>query len=314
MPVQFDFEGGGINASKGKESDTVLKFGTEYRFDPDRMVYFLYSEGFRLGGNNSVRAAAAGLLPQTYEPDKLENYEAGLKSQWFDDVLQLNVSLFFMEWQDIQLNTSGSNAGNPWWLRGTFNGGKSEQKGVEISVSWAVTDNLSIEANAFLADPEFSEKTVYPDPDPDEGDAIPAGTVMPISPDRKYFVAAEYNVPHVLDSSGDLWGRISYSYQGETWADLDAIRDHVNADPGTGERTEALLQKLPSWSETLLQVGYTHDSGWEVGLNVRNLFDEKGYDYLSTTNYGGFFGDPRSRYVRSLQRPRTIGLSFQKKW
>jgi iron complex outermembrane receptor protein len=320
LPVQHDFAGGGVNASKGKESDTVFKLGTEYRFDQDRMVYLLYSEGFRLGGNNSARAAEAGYLPLVYEPDKLANYEAGLKSQWFDDVLQLNVSLFFMEWDNIQLNTSGSNLGNQWWLRGTFNGGKAEQKGAEVSVSWAVTDNLSIDASAFFADPEFSEETVFPEPG--EGNAIAAGTVMPVSPERKYHVSAEYTVPNFLDA-GNLWGRISYSYQGEVWNDLDALLDYQEA-ASPEERADALDQKLPSWSTTTLQIGYTHTSGWEAALIVRNLFDEQGYDYLSTTNYGSTpnldpangwgFDDPRWRYVRTLQRPRTIGLSFTKKW
>ena len=86
LPVQSDFEGGGRNASKGKESDTVFKVGTEFHFDAGRMVYLLYSEGFRLGGTNSARAAEAGVFPLEYEPDKLNNYEAGLKSQWFDDM------------------------------------------------------------------------------------------------------------------------------------------------------------------------------------------------------------------------------------
>jgi outer membrane receptor protein involved in Fe transport len=41
--------------SQGKSSDTVFKFATEYKFDADRMVYLLYSEGFRLGGSNQMR-------------------------------------------------------------------------------------------------------------------------------------------------------------------------------------------------------------------------------------------------------------------
>ena len=115
----------------------MFKFSTQYRFDEQRMIYALYSEGFRLGGNNSARAAETGILPLEYKPDTLKNYEAGLKSRWLDETLQVNVTAFFMQWDDIQLNRSGSDAGNPWWMRGTFNGGKAEQKGVELSVSWS---------------------------------------------------------------------------------------------------------------------------------------------------------------------------------
>ena len=311
LPILGDFEGGGVNASKGKESDTVFKFGTQFQIDDDRMVYFLYSEGFRLGGNNSVRAAEAGFLPLTYQPDKLSNYEVGLKSQWLDNSVQFNIAAFFMEWDQIQLNVSGSRAGNPFWLRGTFNGGKAEQKGIEMNGVWQATQSLNFQASAFFADPEFSEETVYPDPD--RGVAIPAGTTMPVSPKEKYWVAVDYTLPNFFDLDGKTWTRFSYSYQGEVWKSTGAILDFIDATTPE-ERADARDLLIPPFTTSTLQFGYSANSGWETSLIVRNLFDEQGYNYISSSNYGEFFGDPRYRYVRSLQRPRTISLSFTKKW
>ena len=313
LPIGSDFEGGGINASSGKESDTVFKFGTEYHFNDDAMVYLLYSEGYRLGGSNSPRAAEGGLLPLNYKPDTLSNYEAGLKSQWLDDSVTLNVSLFFMQWNDIQLNASGSAANNPFWMRGTFNGGKAEQKGVEINGAWQVTPQFQIQASAFLADPEFSEETIYPD----GGLAIPAGTVMPISPKRKYWTALDYTLPNFMGLDGKAWTRFSYSYQSEVWKSTGAIADWVDASTPE-EKAAARELLLPSYSTSTLQLGFTADSGWETALIVRNLFDEQGYNYISSNNYGDSpaigWSDPRYKYIRSLQRPRTISLSFTKKW
>ena len=54
----------GSQEISGKDSDTVFKFSTQYRFDDQRMIYALYSEGFRLGGNNSARAAETTCLSQ----------------------------------------------------------------------------------------------------------------------------------------------------------------------------------------------------------------------------------------------------------
>jgi len=229
-----------------------------------------------------------------------------------------------MQWDDIQLNRSGSDAGNVWWMRGTFNGGKAEQKGAEISVSWSPTENFSIDASAFLADPEFSEDTFTPEQDPNDPETVPeiaAGTVMPVSPDRKYWLSAEYIVPNVLGMQGDFWTRISYSYQSEVWKDLDAISDYEEAVTPE-ERADALQQLVPSYSTTTLQLGFTHDNGWETALVVRNLFDEQGVNWLSSASYAPgpdetalpWQGETRWNYTRSLQRPRTIGLSFSKKW
>ncbi len=322
FPIGKDFEGGGVVASQGKDSDTVFKFSTQYRFSDTKMIYALYSEGFRLGGNNDPRASANGILPAEYEPDTLKNYEAGFKTRWLDQSLQLNMTAFFMEWSDIQLNRSGSTAGNPWWMRGTFNGGKAEQKGFEFSIGWYPTDNFSIDASAFIADPEFSEDTFYPDydpTDPDDGPAIEAGTTMPISPEEKYWVGANYTFPNLFGTQGELWTRIAWSYQSEIWSSLSAISDFEEATT-PAERRDALDRLIPSYTSTTLQVGFTHDSGWETTLVVRNLFDERGINYLSGSDYSSGpndvlpWTDDRFRYPRSLQRPRTIGLSFSKKW
>jgi outer membrane receptor protein involved in Fe transport len=309
LPIYKDFEGGGRNESQGKESDTVFKVATQFHIDDDRMLYLLYSEGYRLGGSNSARAAEGGILPPTYKPDKLSNYEAGLKSQWLDHKVTLNVAMFFMQWTDIQLDVSGSAADNPWWMRGTFNGGKAEQKGVEVNGAWQVTPQFKVEGSAFFADPEFSEETIYPD----GGLAIPAGTVMPISPEQKFWASAEYTLPNFMGWDGNLWTRLSYSYQSEVWRSTGAIAEYVDAT--TPEQKAAARELLmPSYSTGTLQVGFTADSGWETALIVRNLFDETGYSYISGSNYGELFNDPRYKYVRSLQRPRSISLSFTKKW
>ena len=86
LPVESDPDANGLT-SQSTDSDTTLKFSTQYQFTPDVMAYALYSEGFRLGGENSPRAADTGLVPLTYGPDYLSNYEVGIKSQWFDNRL-----------------------------------------------------------------------------------------------------------------------------------------------------------------------------------------------------------------------------------
>ena len=100
-------------------------------------------------------------------------------------------------------------------MRGTFNGGKAEQKGIEVQAEWRVNDRFSLELGGFMADPEFSER--FEDPD---GDPVEAGWPMPDSPEEKLWVAAEYRVPGFLIRDGEFWTRLSYSYQGEYWNSL----------------------------------------------------------------------------------------------
>lgn len=294
LPAYDSYATGGINTSEGKSDDIVLKFGSEFHFDDDRMVYFLYSEGFRLGGNNNARAASTGQIPLAYGPDSLSNYELGMKSQWLDHRLQLNVSLFYMEWEDIQINDRA--ADGPWWARGTVNAGNAEQKGIEINGWYNFTDNFVFEFSAFIADPEFSETFMKQD-----GDIIEEGMPLPNSPDRKYWAALQYTVPEVAFLNGDLWFRYDHSYQSESWRSLTAVID-----------PDASLRKYPSWESANLQVGLSMQNDWEFSLMARNLYDKANVNWMYPAEYGLFLGDDRFNESFSLQRPRTISLTVRK--
>lgn len=293
LPVEGGLDTGGRTESAGVSNDTVLKFSTQYHVDDDRMMYFIYSEGFRLGGNNSGRAAATGQIPLAYGPDTLTNYETGLKSEWLDNRLQVNVSLFHMEWDDIQINDRADDG--PWWVVGTVNAGAAETTGAEINGTMYITENLMLEASAFLAQPEFSETFVKQD-----GDVIEKGMTMPNSPERKYWAALQYTVPAVDFLNGDLWFRYDTSYQSET---INSLTNVVQRDP-TGI--------VPSWNSSNFQVGVELESEWDISLMVRNVWDDKSINWLNTYSYGPFFGDARFAAAESLQKPRTISLTVRK--
>jgi outer membrane receptor protein involved in Fe transport len=292
LPALGSFDTGGRVESSGVESDKVFKLATTFNFTDDIMIYALYSEGFRLGGNNSQRAANTGAVPLVYEPDKVENYEAGVKSQLADGRILLNVIAFNAVWDQIQINDG--DLGGRWWLRGTLNGGKAENKGVEISSEWRATDRLTIAANATLSDPQFKEDIVR------FNDVVPAGAPMVWAAERKYYVSLQYSVPDVF--GGDLWFQYDYSYESEKWNDLDNIvandRDGV----------------VPSWNLSNFHVGLDMQNGWEAQLNVANAWNQLAYNSLDNDTSAAYFGDLRFDNLRSYARPRTIGLSVRKRF
>ena len=152
LPVPAN-AGDGSYRAIGNDSDTIYKLGVRYGINDDVMVYALFSQGFRVGGFNSQRAAATGLLPATFEADLIDNYELGIKSQWLDNRLTLNASAFYMEWKDYQ----DSITEGPWWNRGNVNVGDAEVTGIEVSFDWLLTDKLTFTANVFAASNEFKD-------------------------------------------------------------------------------------------------------------------------------------------------------------
>src|SRR5665213_375437 len=80
----------------------------------DAMVYYTYWQGFRPGGFNrnvAGEAAQAGLtgnakyqyfIPAGYAPDSLTNNEVGWTTEWFDHRVQVNGSVYRMNWNNVQ--------------------------------------------------------------------------------------------------------------------------------------------------------------------------------------------------------------------
>ena len=308
-----DLETGGDGSYRdvGTVSDTIYKVGVRYNFNDDFMVYGLFSQGFRVGGVNSPRAAGTGEVPQTYDSDLLDNYEIGIKSQWLDNRLTLNADIFYMNWNDYQDTYWGAGA---WWLRGNINVGDAETKGIEVQVDWRVTDRLTISASGMYADPEFTDNVcnnfvegvrqpcpLLPggEPDPAELD-IRAGMPLPNSPQTTATASIYYEIPSVL--GGDLWFYYDFSYSSEIWNNTANIVDNY---------TDGLA---PSWTYHTLSAGLQLPNQFDIELNVRNLTNESGYSYVGTweADEADLFGDPRYHRIRAQDRPRAIWLTLRK--
>ena len=216
------------------------------------MLYALYSEGFRLGGQNSQRAAADGRGTGDYEPDHLENYELGIKTQWLDNRLLLNVSAFFMEWSDIQLHFGGTDSDNrrPWWVEGNFNGGKAEQKGIEFNGEWHATDRLNFEWSGFIADPEFSEDTFVPNRT--RSTSRRAG---PCRTRRRRSTGPRSSTRSRISCrcTGDFWTRFSYTYRARSGTASTDIEDFDSWRPT--DRDDSRSSCCPAWKSGTFQFG-----------------------------------------------------------
>jgi outer membrane receptor protein involved in Fe transport len=128
---------------------------------PDILVYYTWSQGFRPGAFNRTEGGVADYLatanaagskepqfekPSGYGPDKLINNEIGLKSEWLDHRLQVNISGYIMDWKDVQLSFF-----NPVALGNTtfgVNGPDYKIKGVELQAVARITDGLSVQGSS----------------------------------------------------------------------------------------------------------------------------------------------------------------------
>jgi outer membrane receptor protein involved in Fe transport len=154
--------GGLININSHNDKVTYTGFKSRanitWHVNSDILTYFTFSQGFRPGGfNRSSGAVAPGPngadqfeKPNGYSPDSLTNYEFGVKSELFDHRLLLNVSAYYMQWDDVQLLFF-----NPTELGNTtfgINGPNYNIYGGEVQFVGKITDGLTVQGSGTYND------------------------------------------------------------------------------------------------------------------------------------------------------------------
>ena len=153
-----------INLDNDKKTYSGFKSSANvtWHITPDVMVYYTFSEGFRPGGFNRKSGLVAPLTskalgngfqfnkPLSYKPNSLTNNEIGMKSDFFDHRLQLDLSAYYMRWTDVQLLFF-----NPTELGNTtfgVNGPNYDVKGGEAQFVALLTDSLTVQGSASYND------------------------------------------------------------------------------------------------------------------------------------------------------------------
>ena len=289
----------GFNQPNSTDSDTAIKLSVQYALTDDKMIYALYSEGFRPGGTNRNRGAPR--LSPSYNSDFLKNYEFGLRSQWADGRLQANVTAFFQDWENYQVEVvDPSNipcavdptppCGQPW-QKGVLNAGDAGSDGVEIHIEAQPTDGLSLRANATFLDAEIKSEVLGLE-------AVGPGSELPFAPDFKGSLYAQYNWPTSFLGSDESYIQYNFSHVGDS---LNQVQAFVG-----GNAPQMVMESFETMG---LKFGVVGES-WEANIFINNLTDERGQLYHDVTDFEPFWGRQRT----SIIRPRELGVRFFKSW
>jgi outer membrane receptor protein involved in Fe transport len=302
--IVLDFQ-----SNKQEDDGTLFKFNTSYDLSEDAMVYFTYSEGYRIGASNGVAPCPDFIPPdkqlacalpgeEAYEPDETQNYEIGWRTTWMDNALVFNGAVYFIDWKDPQLASTTENAALPI----TVNGEGARSQGLEMSFNWLLGDHWSLRGSYAYTDAELTEDA--PDllstvegpgfgivrVDGQDGDRLPA------SPEHQGNLYANF-----YTALGGLDLDVSYG--------ITAISDVLTK---TGGRANA--EALPGYAVHNLAASLKDDA-WTVTFYADNLLDKYAVTgvradtaYLQTVS--DINGDPVTtrRYFNNVLRPRTIGL------
>jgi outer membrane receptor protein involved in Fe transport len=255
----------------------VSKVNVSYQVTPDIMVYAQRSEGFRPGGINNTPGLTPDLIP--YTSDELVNYEAGIKTAWFDGRYTLNASAYQIDWTDMQISARIPN------FSFITNVGASKIRGLEIEGAARPMQGLTLTGNLNFVHGELEEDQV--------NGIIEApgrkGDRIPYEPSFTTAVSAEYAWPIADGFNGVV--RLDYSYTGKSYSEF--------------RPTSTTYEAMGDYSNLNLRGGVEGD-GWGAYLFANNLTDEVGKIKVSSGTL--------SEQATLSTTPRTVGLNLRKRF
>jgi outer membrane receptor protein involved in Fe transport len=290
---------------QGGNSDVVPKVSLKWNLDDDKMIYGLYSEGWRAGGANRNRTPFT-FFPQSYEPDLLKNYELGAKTRWADGRLQINATLFHGQWENYQIEALDPSfqpcgpgevpdvdlCSQPFQIM-VANVGDAEQTGLEVELRAAPTDALELGLNYTWVRAETSEDFFVTT-------VVPKGTQLPNVPEHKYNLYAQYN--WIVGGGKNLYVRGQYMWQ-------DDSRNQLEDFPHEPGNSAAATFIQPAYGIADLKIGLSGEN-WTVEGFVNNVADERAVLFDNPYFFDTFFGQRRI----NTNRPQEYGIRFSYDW
>jgi iron complex outermembrane recepter protein len=263
-------------------SGWVSKFNVSYEINPDLMVYTMAAKGFRPGGANNVPGLASALL--AYQPDSLWNYEAGVKSQWFDRRLTLNAAAYQIDWDNLQITATTANGAFSYLT----NAGKARIRGVELEAVARPIQGLTLNATAAYVNAELTtdqaNSTILI-----TGSTGLAGDEFPNVPKFSGSVSAEYIWPLFEGING--LARADYAYVGESASQF--------------RPTYVYYEKQGDYGFANLRGGLEGEN-WGAYLFVNNVTNKVGLTSVTSSLNN-------SKQVVSIT-PRTVGVTLRRRF
>lgn len=220
-------------------------------------TYSLYASYTQIFKPQSGQRVGGGTL----EPMTGENYELGLKGEYFDGALNGSIALFDMIQEKRAYSLPNEECGN---LRSCFDtAGEVRSRGIDTELTGALTPDWQLSASY-----TFVYSVVEKDPSK-EGMLF-----QPEQPKHLFKLATNYTLP------GDL-------NQWRVGADFSA-QSATFRKVGNGTSDQS------GYSVTGLMAGYRFNEHWDGRVNLNNVFDKKYWQGIPTSGGGGVYGDPRN--------------------
>jgi iron complex outermembrane recepter protein len=292
-----------------KSSKPTWLIDFDYKVTDDVMTYAKYARGYRAGGVFSN----APVDHRTFEPEKVDSYEVGLKSTFLPEVHGLlNVAAFYnnFENQQIQLGFNARELGGGATApvsptTAIINAGKSRIYGAEVEAAITPLTGLSFDVNYTYLNATIQRitglETVDPNYEPASTNIAP-GSPLALSPKNKASGTVAYTLP-LPSTIGRIVAAATFTHTDKMLTNYNYLNPAIVALFG-GQN----LSYIPSTDLLNINLNWNSVVGspFDVSLFATNVADKHYYGFIPGLGSAG-----SGIETATLGEPRMIGARLK---
>jgi outer membrane receptor protein involved in Fe transport len=278
-PGVCSFAAGALAPAYGTLSDTVEdeffspKITLQWDVADDAMLYASWAKGEKPRGI-SVVAATTGydVLASRFDAEKVDVYEVGAKTAWFDRRVVANIATFYQDFADKLVSSQRVNPDTGLLFPAPVNASSAEVWGVELDLSWLVTENFSVSLSYTWLDTEydsFKQLSKGPGPIADAGNCTIVDDPGSTSSDFCELDLSGRELEFAPEHAGVLSARYTRPLVGATDWFIEGDLEYQDERYVSPFNTVA----LDSYTEASFRIGLQNEQ-WEISAYVDNAFDD----------------------------------------
>ncbi len=268
-------------------SDTTITVGLEYSASDDVMTYFSYSEGFKSGGwttrlstpHLSIEPNAVQTLGLDFDEENATSYEIGLKSEWLDNTLQLNLAAFFMEYDNIQVTKQVGPS--PVF----DNAGDGEITGAEAEFVWLPSENWLFEGSVGWQDAKYTSI---------DAGVFKSDGVTPLTTADSWVNVPEWDTNLAGTYSYPMASGATFRFRAD-WSHTSEMANDLSNTPLLNQDKVDLVNLAATY--------VAPDDTWDISVGGRNVTDER---YIVTGQHQPAAGFTYGTWSRPVEWYLTI--------
>ena len=274
-----------------------------YDFTDDIMVFASFCRGYSSGGMNG------DIRMRPFEPEISDNWEIGMKSQWFDRRLQLNMNAFRNDYENQQITVSRLVGGQP--TADLINAQEAVIEGFEMELRATPIAGLYLTATLGLIQGDYKEFSTVDT----EFDPLTLEEVEFINDfsDTEFVggapVTYSFSAAYQIDTSefGSVTTGAGWAFRGRTY---NTLRRYRSSRQGKYGLLDARIRwDLPN-GQTYIEAWGTNLTGREyyrAALDLPNLVDADGN---TTAPDGAPIGSDLGTTTIYPSEPRRFGITI----